>query len=158
MTSLVRRMCKILRQYIMLCIYVCLQDQLESELDRHCKLLTSMTSLSYELGTQLTAEEREKISKDRENIKSRLDSLTNGMVYPLMYIINYIHTYKKCQIYKTYRCCLINVCPDNILSVAQDSRAYRLDQMSQLRQTQLTEASLSAQSDVVWYLSISLST
>lgn len=55
-----------------------LQDQLEQELDKHCGLLTSMTSLSFDLGSQLTPEEREKINKDRDNIKSRLDSLTNG--------------------------------------------------------------------------------
>ena len=51
---------------------------MEGELDKHCKLLSDMTSLSYDLGNQLTASEREKIAKDRENIKSRLDSLTNG--------------------------------------------------------------------------------
>ena len=51
---------------------------MEGELDKHCKLLSDMTSLSYDLGNQLTASEREKIAKDRESIKSRLDSLTNG--------------------------------------------------------------------------------
>ena len=63
--------------------YILLQDQLERELDKHCGLLTSMTSLSYELGSQLTPEEREKINRDRDNIKSRLDSLTNGELYVL---------------------------------------------------------------------------
>ena len=64
-------------------MFILLQDQLERELDKHCGLLTSMTSLSYELGSQLTPEEREKINRDRDNIKSRLDSLTNGELYVL---------------------------------------------------------------------------
>ncbi|XP_067943129.1 nesprin-1-like [Watersipora subatra] len=55
------------------------QDQLESELDKHCQLLTAMSSLTHDLSSQITSAEKEKITSDRENIKSRLDSLTNAI-------------------------------------------------------------------------------
>ena len=41
-------------------------------------MMSQLGSLSHDLGSQLTEPEQQKISRDRDNIQSRLGSLTNG--------------------------------------------------------------------------------